>query len=66
MIAIFLKKSEKVQWGCVTEKELKAKEKSMPKLDENADPQEGTNLLNFFNLNHASFSYDQSNLNLKV
>ncbi len=48
MIAIFLKKSEKVQWGCVTEKELKAKEKSMPKLDENADPQEGTHLLNYF------------------
>ena len=42
MIAIFLKKADtNMKWSCVTEKDLKAKEKSMPKMDENADPQEG-------------------------
>ena len=42
MIAVFLKKSDyAIKWSCVTEKDLKTKEKSMPKMDENADPQEG-------------------------
>ena len=41
MIAIFLRKCETMHWSCVTEKDLKAKEKSLPKMDENADPQEG-------------------------
>ena len=41
MVTIFLKKSEKKNWECVTEKEFKAKDKSVPKMDEKADPQEG-------------------------
>ncbi len=58
MIAVFLKKSEKMQWGCVTEKELKAKEKSMPKLDENADPQEGKHSMNaVFHFYFISYIY---------
>lgn len=44
MIAIFLKKAQAKNWSCVTEKEMKAKEKAMPKLDENADPQDGRNI----------------------
>ena len=41
MVAIFLKKNEPNKfWECITEKELKAKEKSAPKIDENADPQD--------------------------
>jgi calcyclin binding protein len=46
MIAIFLKKSESssiIRWSSVTEKDSssKNKEKPLPKMDENADPQEG-------------------------
>lgn len=42
MVSIFLKKQETGQnWSYLTEKEAKIKDKPMPKLDENADPQEG-------------------------
>jgi calcyclin binding protein len=42
MIAVFLRKVEtNKSWSHVTEKEKKITEKSMPKMDENSDPQEG-------------------------
>jgi calcyclin binding protein len=42
MIVIFLRKSETKNWSCVTEKEMKQKDKtSVPKMDPSADPQEG-------------------------
>ena len=42
MVTVYLKKADVGKsWGYLTEKEMKAKEKAAPKLDENADPQEG-------------------------
>jgi calcyclin binding protein len=42
MVTVFLRKVSVGQtWNYVTEKEAKLKEKSMPKMDENIDPQEG-------------------------
>ncbi|RNA33863.1 calcyclin-binding [Brachionus plicatilis] len=42
MVTVFLKKKNIGEnWSCLTEKEMISKEKSTPKIDENADPQEG-------------------------
>ena len=40
MIIISLRKSEAKHWNYVTEKEMKLKDKPLPKMDEKADPQE--------------------------
>lgn len=59
MIAVFLKKAEQGKsWGYVTEKELKAKEKSAPKIDETADPQDGL-------MTMMKKMYEEGNYNLK-
>jgi calcyclin binding protein len=42
IVSIFLKKQETGKsWSVLTEKEAIVKDKPMPKMDENADPQEG-------------------------
>ena len=42
MVTVFLRKVDTGRsWGYVTEKEAKLKDKAVPKMDENADPQEG-------------------------
>jgi calcyclin binding protein len=42
MVTVFLKKADVGKsWGYLTEKEKKLKDKAAPKLDDNADPQEG-------------------------
>ena len=42
MVTVFLRKVEAAKtWNYVTEKEARLKDKAMPKVDENMDPQEG-------------------------